>query len=73
MSLFVYAEDFAGALIGPFDDTDAANDHIEFCRKRGDGAEARIVTEQEAMDIDAGWPGAIMKLTPQEDRDYIPS
>lgn len=63
---YVYAEDLASALIGPFDDRAAAEAHVVFLAERGDAAEGRVVTEAEAAAMEE--PG--MRLTPDEDRDW---
>lgn len=48
MGYWLYAEDLARALIGPFESKESAQEHIEFCRRRGDADPGKIVTEEEA-------------------------
>lgn len=73
MSVYVYTEDLAGGIVGPFDNTDAANDHVEFLRRRGDDlTKLQIMTEQEAHDKEE--EGGCIRLTPEEDRAFkLPS
>lgn len=60
---FVYCADLCDALIGPFDTVDAANEHIEFCRARGDADPGTVMTSDavEGLDVD-------MRMTAAEDR-----
>jgi hypothetical protein len=67
--MYIYAEDFVGALVGPFDSEDDANTHIQLCKERGDGAEMRVVTDQEAADIEDANPG-MLKMTVEDDATW---
>lgn len=68
-SVWVYAEDFTGAMIGPFIDNDAAREHIEFCKARGDSATHTIISDHNIRQqyIDERHP---MLLSADEDRAY---
>lgn len=63
--VWIYAEDLVGALVGPFTSNEAAEAHMEFCRERGDAAEMKIVTDTSA------YPADTMRMTPQEDKDFV--
>lgn len=45
MKYYILADDLASAVIGPFDNSDMAEAHIEFCRQRGDSAEMEVASE----------------------------
>lgn len=54
---YVYGEDLAPGLVGPFDTIEAAFAHIEFQRERGDASvcvhdNARVITEREILTIE---------------------
>ncbi len=66
---YVYAEDLASALIGPFANVAEAEAHIAFCAARGDAADACVVSANQAADLrNAG--RICMELTAQQDREW---
>ncbi len=67
MTYYVYAEDLASALIGPFHQQSVAETHIIYCQRRGDGAEMRVVDSAEAALLR---PDIGTECTPREDRAY---
>lgn len=70
MQYYILAEDFASALIGPFETLDAASSHIAFCMERGDAADMQIINSSEAAveRLDIG-----IEMTAEEDRNFVPS
>ncbi len=67
---FVYGEDMAAALVGPFQTVEAALAHVSFCEARGDADPGRVVDEVEAESF-----GDIFRMTPEDDRvfaDWLP-
>ena len=70
MLWYLYCEDFAAAVVGPFDDRESAEDHIRYCERRGDGATMQVVTEQEAHDLADEHPNCVW-MTPTEDRAVV--
>ena len=63
---WVFGEDLASAMVGPFASKQDAEKHIEFCRARGDGAEMRVVeTLDDYNDLIARKDP--MLLLPEED------
>lgn len=67
MTYYIYAEDFVAALIGPFLTMDAAERHVEFCKKRGDAATMKILNigVDTAAKMDVG-----LRMTAEEDREW---
>lgn len=62
---FLHVQDFVDAYIGPFPTADAAQEHYEFTRARGDGAiKIGIITELPPDAYD--W----VVMTPEEDRNW---
>lgn len=66
MPYYLYAEDFAAALIGPFPGWKEVLEHQRMCRARGDSATMLVLsTEQE---VEAFKPRCGIFLTPEQDR-----
>jgi hypothetical protein len=63
--MWLFAEDLRSALIGPFASDWHADEHIAFCRCRGDAAIPWLVTLEEGLALHPG-----LVITPAEDRDY---
>ena len=62
MSIYLVVEDLARASIGPFDSTEAARAHLDWCQNvRGDGAS--FIAMRDNHD-----PEADLTMTPEEDK-----
>ena len=61
---YIRAEDFVVVFIGPFPSTEAAQDHLELCKARGDSALMEVVTKLQ----DEGFPDH--PISPEMDRGY---
>jgi hypothetical protein len=69
--VYIYAQDFVSALIGPFDSKEAAYAHIVFCCGRGDGATMQVVDDPEELaKIKEEW--APMDVSVEEDLKFNP-
>lgn len=68
---YVYSEDLAAGLVGPFLTRQQAEAHVAFCRIRGDADPGTVLTWQEAGAKLAN-PG-MMLLSPEADRVYAPA
>lgn len=66
---WLYCEDFAGAVVGPFADRIKAEEHREKLRARGDAGIGRIVSPEEATE--KAKCAAVLKLTPEQDLQVI--
>ncbi len=67
-------EDMVGAVIGPFDDFQQVNDHLQFLAERGDSAALMGVYREGTQAYDAvvaNWStmGAY-RITPEKDRAF---
>ena len=68
-AVWIYAEDFVSALIGPFYDLADANEHVEFLKQRG--AKTELITDTARLEkIQRDWQP--MVFTPAEDREFNP-
>lgn len=72
MKYFTYGEDLVDGLVGPFDTSDQARDHVDFCEKRGDADPGKVVTEEEAERLRSRPGGVGIEMTPEEDRSFDP-
>lgn len=66
MQYYIYAEDLASGLIGPFESENAAHNHVTFCRMRGDADPGAVITATEAWNLRR--EGRVdMEMTPEQD------
>jgi hypothetical protein len=63
---FIFGEDYAAAIVGPYESRSAAAAHVRMAKKRGDGAENRVVTEAELPALREEYEPALLELTPDE-------
>lgn len=63
MALFAHFQDFVDGYVGPFDTLAQVHEHVEFCRKRGDGS-AFLGTVEEV-------PAGEFVITPEADRVWV--
>lgn len=66
---FVFGEDFASCLVGPFASREEAEAHLDWCKNvRGDGATMEVVSQfiGERLSPD-------MTATPEQDRAFNPA
>ena len=67
--VYIHAQDFVDAFIGPFPDSAEAQKHIDtVIVPRGDNATCKIISEEEFREESQGW----VICTPQEDKEFIP-
>lgn len=66
---FVFGEDPAAGLIGPFSTPTEAAEHVRFCKQRGDSAENRVVNGEEAAKLRKDYGSVMIELTPEEDKE----
>jgi hypothetical protein len=67
--IFIYSEDLASALIGPFANREEAQAHLKFCEERGDGARSEIISGFIARLIPDSEIG--IRLTPAQDKEQV--
>jgi hypothetical protein len=64
--MYVFGEDMASALVGPFDTREEAQAHVAFCEARGDGARHEVISSFIAARLD---PASVhLQMTPDEDK-----
>lgn len=66
MKYYLYCEDMVGAVVGPFDTIEQAEDHIKFLDERGDADTGVIFSETH---LEEYTERAAYVCTPQEDRE----
>jgi hypothetical protein len=66
---YIFGEDLASALVGPFLTREEAEQHLKFCADRGDGARSEVISGFVARKIDERNIG--IYLTPEEDKKPI--
>lgn len=69
LPVWIRAEDFVVAIVGPFQEIEDAQAHIGFCKERGDSAVFRIIGNAEAEE-EIAKPYSFV-LGPEEDREFI--
>lgn len=64
ITLYAHFQDLVDAYVGPFSSQAEVDEHVAFCRDRGDGA-TLIGTVTEP-------PADAFVMSPAEDRAYVP-
>ena len=67
--IYLHFQDFVDGVVGPFSTTEAAQEHLDFCKARGDGATFHgVLTEGDEKWNELKKRGALF-ISAEEDRD----